>query len=285
MRWIPALVALVSIAPAGACQPGSSGTPGTITPSGSPDGGAVTCPGDPSCAPPAASGYVDTPATVEQAMKALVSKGCARFHSDCAYLCDGIWYECGQTPAQCVADQTAVRMAYFEHPVVDTALAATCAQDVAKAACADVPPSTVACDFAFVEGCLDDHDDLGQAYSWVNPHVVTGLPVTLTVHLCDEAEEWLRLDLDKGQELVLAGLGEGPVPGSGSVRAALHAPPDADDDEPFFLDSRSFSWDADDDPTTLGPVNESGVYYVELTVNGLPHVDVQIGLEARAHVE
>ncbi|TNF36695.1 MAG: hypothetical protein EP329_04930 [Deltaproteobacteria bacterium] len=227
---------------------------------------------DAACASP--TGYVTTQASVESSLRAAASKGCARFFSDCAYVCDSPFFSCPTSQAQCVEDTVADYLEDFDLPAVSPILAATCGLDIQGAACTDIPPDTPACDYALVEGCANDVDDLGTPYSWLTPTTLQA-PAQVAVHLCEGVDEWLAVRVEPGQHVTVHALEGEPSFGHVWLELTLQASPQV---EPTGLTSESLTW-AGEDPAAFDPVDVAGTYLVRMDLSGAPAVDFTLRVE------
>ncbi len=257
---------------------GRAGTGGGA--GGTGGGGTVVAGGSFELGDPVPGAWQSDAATVEQVAEDLIEVGCSRFHSDCNYLCDSIWYECGPNKAKCVEDNVLSRGEDWDHPWVNAELASVCAADIQAAACTEVPPDTPACEHVVVDGCPEDSDGLGPIWTFLNPHRIDALPATPTLYLCDDVEEWLELELQAGQTLRVQATV--PEPSSGHVNLRLSLPPPPGDDEPFMLDSPSLRWSGDSGPSELGPVDEGGTYLLSFELWSLPAKEVPLAIEVVA---
>jgi|GEM_PF-2616255 len=234
-------------------------------------GGGAACV-DAACA--SSSRYVTATASVESTLRSAASKGCARLFADCAYVCDSPFFSCPTTQAKCVEDTVADYLEDFDLPAVSATLATTCGRDIQAAACTDIPPDTPACDYALVEGCAGDTDDLGTPWSWLTPTTLQP-PAQVAVHLCEDVAEWLAIDLQAGQQVTLHALEGEPSFGNVWAELMLQASPQA---EPTHLDSESMSW-AGEDAAAFDPVDTAGTYLVRLELSSAPSVDLTLRVE------
>ncbi len=244
------LVACVSLAAAlPACGGGGDGFP---------------CDSNPNCGAGSPNVFSDEASTVEVTIEDVIAKGCSRFYADCAYLCDNIWYSCAPSQGQCVTEEYASRVDEFDHPVVNAALAATCGDQILDAACTDIPPDTLECDYAVVEGCAVDADPYGNNYSFLGAWEVTTRTTSIPIDLCDDVEEWFAFDLAVGE--VLRVTTHDPEPSAGNLRFRLYQDLSILGAEPDKLGSETSSWDGSVEE--LGPVDTAGRYYLSVEISG-----------------
>lgn len=236
----------------------------------------VACPGSLPCAVETSHGYVGGEAAVSAQIRPAVAAACARLHAECAYVCANPFARCGDSAAQCTADSVASYVDALDYPVVDASLVARCKLDIGRAACTDIPPDTVACDEALVEGCPADHDSLGTPYSHLAAPTLGAVPSELVLHLCDGVAEWFAVPLARGQALTLRAREAEPSFGQLWTELALVGP---GDDTPTLLASESMAWQGED-PTPFDPVDADGTYLVRLDFGGAPTLDLTLTVDA-----
>jgi hypothetical protein len=282
MRWATLALSTLSVfATLAACSPGDGATTGIVF---GPDGGAVItgdtvstpkCSTTPGCGPSAVNTYVDDPALFDAVLEDLVTKGCSRFFSDCNYLCSQIFYDCGANMTQCVQQSVKRYGDDYDHPVINAALAVTCGQEILAAPCSEVPPDTRACNNALLEGCPTDSGDLAGAYSWTAAAEAGPAPALMSVALCEGADKWAHLSLEKGQVVALQATTEEPT--FATVWIELHLASETGD-EPLHLRSRTLGW-SDQDATEFGPVDIDGDYLFRFSLNGSPSAELGVRID------
>jgi hypothetical protein len=145
-------------------------------------------------------GAGDLSPDVDAAVRSIVRRGCARVHGECSAICDNPFVECFASVDACADAWAADYVEDFDFPLLDPVLAANCAAQVDVASCNDVSPDTLECEYALVESCPGDGDDLGSPYSPFRAAAIASNG-TVTVHLCEDVEEYYAVYLEEGDSL------------------------------------------------------------------------------------
>lgn len=146
-----------------------------------------------------ASADLHTPEAAD-AGEAPFQRACARLHGECASVCLSPFLECYGDPGTCADQWEADFLADFEDPLIDTERMRRCAEQVDEQSCTDLEPDTLECEYAIVDSCAGDRDELGQPYS---PFLATAVATDAELHIevCPRVEEFVAIELDRGAVL------------------------------------------------------------------------------------